>query len=99
MSDLSHEKECAPVGDLIRAVADRAAEEIFRQTIVLVDTPDFRQVADGAVKAAVDEFRAFCLKDGASGHDTDVAAQFFHREIVRGCKRRAYLMPDQGGSA
>lgn len=99
MSGLSREKGCAQVGDLIRQVADRAAEEVFRQTILLADATEFKEVADGAVKAAVNEFRAFCLKDGASERDTDAAAQFFHLEIVRGCKRRAYLMPDQEGSA
>jgi hypothetical protein len=99
VSKLSHEQECEQVGGLIRAVADRVAEEVFKQTIVLADDPDFEQVSEGVVKAAVDEFRAFCLKDGASEHDTDVAAQFFHLEIIRGCKRRAYLMPDEEGSA
>ncbi len=99
MSELSHEQECAQVGDLIRAVADRVAEEVFKQTIVLAGDPDFKQLSDGIVKAAVEEFRAFCLKDGASEHDTNIAAQFFHLEIIRGCKRRAYLMPDQEGSA
>jgi hypothetical protein len=99
MSKLSHERECELTLEAIRVVADLAAEEVFKTTIVLADDPDFRQIADGAVTAAVDEFRTFCLNGGADEHDTDVASQAFRLEIIRACKRRAYLMPDQEGSA
>lgn len=83
----------------ISRIADLAAEQVFRMTIGLTEHPDFKRISSDAVDAASEEFRSFLTGCNADKHDIDIAVHVFKLEVIRGCKRRALLIPDGEGSA